>query len=156
MTDCHQPRSPVGAGRGQEGIEGYSRFSSAPTRSLQGDRHALESVIGMSETEPGRMRLAARVQQGGARCGGGTAAGGQVGDLRDGDGVVDDFVKVAALRLDDGSARTRPDSPPLAKKSVGTGSCCRGVCMFDSQQRVLHVRRRGRPLCKTIPTQERS
>lgn len=25
----------------------YNRFSSAPTRSLQGDRHALESVVGM-------------------------------------------------------------------------------------------------------------
>ena len=28
----------------------YSRFSSAPTRSLQGDRHASESVIGLSES----------------------------------------------------------------------------------------------------------
>ena len=31
----------------------YSRFSSAPTRSLQGDRHASESVIAMSESPIG-------------------------------------------------------------------------------------------------------
>ena len=33
-------------GRGRR----YSRFSSAPTRSLQGDRHGMESVIGMPES----------------------------------------------------------------------------------------------------------
>ncbi len=33
---------------GEDGrMRRYNRFSSAPTRSLQGDRHALESVIGM-------------------------------------------------------------------------------------------------------------
>jgi len=33
----------------------YNRFSSAPTRSLQGDRHALESVIGMVESPIGML-----------------------------------------------------------------------------------------------------
>ena len=34
----------------------YSRLSSAPTRSLQGDRHVLESVIGMAESLIGMHR----------------------------------------------------------------------------------------------------
>ena len=49
----HSAASPVGSATtlGDLGEDGrgrrYSRSSSAPTRSLQGDRHALESVIGM-------------------------------------------------------------------------------------------------------------
>ena len=44
---CDTPFPPVSADLGEDGRRGrYSRFSSAPTRSLQGDRHASESATG--------------------------------------------------------------------------------------------------------------